>query len=59
MKQLVSGAEPSHSERAVGTPVGAQDTNQSSEDWRSGYQDSSNELSIYIELMYIKLTSKI
>jgi hypothetical protein len=31
-KQLVSGAERSHSERAVGTPDGAQDTNQSSED---------------------------
>jgi hypothetical protein len=27
--------------------MGAQDTNQSSEDWHPGYQDSNNELSIY------------
>jgi hypothetical protein len=38
---------------AVGTPIGAQDTNQSSEDWRSGYQDTGSELSIYIALIAI------
>jgi hypothetical protein len=31
---------------AVGTPVGAQDTNQSSKDWRPGFQDFGNDLSI-------------
>jgi hypothetical protein len=50
-KLLESGAERSHSERAVGTTIGAQDTNQSSEDWCLGYQDSGNELSIYIALI--------
>jgi hypothetical protein len=48
---LVSGAERSHSKHAVGAPIGAQDTNLSSEDWRSGYQDSGNELIIYIALI--------
>jgi hypothetical protein len=43
--------ERSHSERAVETPIGAQGTIQSSEDWHSGYQDSGNELSIYIALI--------
>jgi hypothetical protein len=33
---------------AVGAPIGAQDINQSSDDWRPGYQESGNELSIYI-----------
>jgi hypothetical protein len=35
---VVSGAELSHSELAVGATIGAQDTNLSSEDWRSGYR---------------------
>jgi hypothetical protein len=51
---LVSSAERSHSECqnvAVGAPIGAQDTNLSSEDWHSEYQDSCNELSIYIALI--------
>jgi hypothetical protein len=50
---LVSGAEQPHSEHAVGAHIGAQDTgtNQSFEDWRSGYQDSSDELSKYIVLI--------
>jgi hypothetical protein len=39
-KGLVSNSERSHSERASGAPIGAQDSNQSSEVWRSGYQDS-------------------
>jgi hypothetical protein len=34
-----------------GQPIGAQDTNQFSENWRSVYQDSGNKLSIYIALM--------
>jgi hypothetical protein len=45
---LVSSAKQSLSESAVGAPIGAQDTNQSSEDWRSGYQDSENEISMHI-----------
>jgi hypothetical protein len=47
----ISGAEWSHSELAVGATIGAQDTNLSSKDWRSGYQDSGNEISIYIVLI--------
>jgi hypothetical protein len=43
---LVSGAEQSHSEQCSGGTHGAQDTNLSFEDWRPGYQDSGNELSI-------------
>jgi hypothetical protein len=31
--------------------IGSQDTNKSSEVWRSGNQDSGNELSIYIALI--------
>jgi hypothetical protein len=51
MRLLVSGAVQVHLECAVGVPIGAQETNQYSEDWRSGYQDSSNKLSIYIALI--------
>jgi hypothetical protein len=47
---MVTSAESLHSERAMGAPIGAQDTNLSSEDWRSGYQDFGNEPSIYIAL---------
>jgi hypothetical protein len=43
---LISEAERSHSELAKGAPISAQDTNQSSENGHSGYQDSGNELSI-------------
>jgi hypothetical protein len=34
----------------IGTPIGAQDNNQSSEGWRSGFQDAGNEFAIYIAL---------
>jgi hypothetical protein len=45
MRQLhVTIGIRSHSEHSVGAPIGAQDTNQSSEDWRSGCQDSGYEL---------------
>jgi hypothetical protein len=36
---------------AVGTTIGAPDSKHSSKDWRSGYQDSDNEHSIYIALL--------
>jgi hypothetical protein len=48
---LVSGAEQPRSEHAVGAPIGAQDADQSSEHWRSGYQDSSTALSMYKALI--------
>jgi hypothetical protein len=48
---LISGGEQSRSEHIVGALIGAQDINQSSEDWSSGYEDSGNELSIYIALI--------
>jgi hypothetical protein len=51
MRLLVSGAEQPHLELAVGAPIGSQDTDQSSEHWRSGYQDSGTELCIYIAII--------
>jgi hypothetical protein len=56
---LVSGAELSHSERGVGAPIGAQDTDQPSEEWRSGYQDSGNELSKYIATSKVNLNENL
>jgi hypothetical protein len=35
---LIYADVQSRSEREVGAPVGAQDANQSSEDWRSGFR---------------------
>jgi hypothetical protein len=36
---------------AVLTPIGVLDSNQSSYDWRPGFQDSNNEHSIYTALI--------
>jgi hypothetical protein len=36
---------------AVDPPIGAQDSNQLSESWRSGFKESGNEQSIYKKLI--------
>jgi hypothetical protein len=47
---LVPVAEQSLSEPVVGAPIDTQDANQSLKDWRLGYQDYGNELSIHLAL---------
>jgi hypothetical protein len=51
---LVSGKEQQHSKLALlssRSPVGAQDSNQLSTSWRSGYKESGNEQSIHKKLI--------